>query len=119
VAIARVDFESSPAIPLQAHAPVGSPIRLISHPDRHYYMYTQGHVARYSRRQRRSGTESRMAVTADFAKGSSGGPVLNAQGNVVGMVCSTHSIYYEPDQKHLQMVLKLCIPAAEILKLVD
>jgi len=63
-----------------------------------------------------------MAVTADFAKGSSGGPLLDACGNVAGMVASTTSIYYgtEKGQKdNLQMVLKHCVPAASILKLIE
>jgi len=30
-----------------------------------------------------------MAVTADLARGSSGGPAFNDGGNVVGYVCTT------------------------------
>ena len=63
-----------------------------------------------------------MAVTADFARGSSGAPVFNEFGNVVGMVTRTHSIYYNneggPDDK-LQMVVKYCIPGKSILKLIS
>ena len=37
-----------------------------------------------------------MGVTAEYARGSSGGPVMDDAGNVIGMVSSTNSIYYPP-----------------------
>ena len=30
-----------------------------------------------------------LTITADYAQGSSGGPILNEYGAVVGMVCQT------------------------------
>jgi S1-C subfamily serine protease len=58
-----------------------------------------------------------MAITADYAKGSSGAPVLDDTGSVVGIVSATNSIYYTPPQKNLQMVIKSCIPVDAIWKL--
>ena len=63
-----------------------------------------------------------MSVTADFARGSSGAPIFDGLGNVVGMVASTISVYYDDEdgrQKNLQMVLKNCVPARCILDLID
>ena len=63
-----------------------------------------------------------MSVTADFAKGSSGAPILDLNGNVVGMVASTKSVYYDEEnglQKDLQMVMKNCVPAKCILDLIE
>lgn len=55
-----------------------------------------------------------MTITADFAAGSSGAPILSSEGNVVGVVCSTYSIYYDEaesgDPTNLQMVIKYCVP---------
>jgi S1-C subfamily serine protease len=119
VAIARIKMEDAPVVPLRADAPVGSPVSLISHPDGRFYMYTQGHIARYSRLREHGGVATRMAVTADFARGSSGAPLFDRQGNAVGMVCSTRSVYYAADRRDLQMVFKQCIPARAILGLID
>jgi S1-C subfamily serine protease len=68
-----------------------------------------------------------MTVTADYAKGSSGGPVFNETGEVVGMVSSTNSIYTEsgPGQDkmtpkgQLQMVIRNCVPADAIRALFE
>jgi S1-C subfamily serine protease len=59
-----------------------------------------------------------MSVTADFGVGSSGGPVLDETGRVVGMVAMTAAVIAadtEEEQKNppalgLQMVFKDCVP---------
>ena len=122
VAIFRVRAKDLTAVPLGAAADVGAPIAVISHPAGNHFIKTSGHVARYS--MRRSGQKGEktpwMSITADYAKGSSGGPVFNDGGEVVGMVSSTISLYTEPPKPkqaptgHLQMVLKQCVPADSI-----
>lgn len=89
-----------------------------------------------------------MNVTADYAKGSSGGPVFNNRGDLIGLVSSTNSIAYttlplsvNPKEKTLcitqprkkpasvngkplimqmnhQMTLKNCVPSRSILDLI-
>jgi hypothetical protein len=71
-----------------------------------------------------------MQITADYARGSSGGPVLDAYGNVVGMVASTSPVFTSPptttapatkDAKPAtqsqQMVRHNCATARAILEL--
>lgn len=112
-------------IPLAANVPVGSPISVLSHPTNRFYTYTEGIISRYAlhRTKPKANPAPRMTVTADFAKGSSGAPVFDRAGNVCGMVSSTNSIYYNKDehgnQQNLQMVVRGCVPAASVLKLVS
>lgn len=125
VALFRVRAENLPTLSLGEPAKIGDKVHVISHPNRRFFMHTFGEVARYhlrpARKDRKASTW--MSITADYAKGSSGGPVLNADGAVVGMVASTQSIYYESDNGQpkgpLQMVVKNCVPVAAIAKLLE
>jgi S1-C subfamily serine protease len=94
---------------------------VISHPDRRFYTLTDGIVSRYSTSTGGGKKTSVMMITADFARGSSGGPVFNDCGAVVGYVGSTVSVYYNVDKgrkDNLQMVFKQCIPTGNVLKLI-
>jgi len=113
--------ESFTPVALSADAPVGASVSVISHPGGHFYTLTQGMISRYSNVMKNGQRTARMTITADFARGSSGGPVFNEYGNVVGMVESTTSVYYNTTagkKDNLQMVFKNCVPAENILKLI-
>jgi hypothetical protein len=65
-----------------------------------------------------------MSVTADYAVGSSGGPVFDSSGNVIGMVSRTYST--QPSKNHRQhesfgnqMVFKDCVSLDTILGLIE
>lgn len=134
ICIFRVDLGGKKVrpIPLGANAPVGSLVYVLSHPTNLFYTFTQGEVARYfqepsvppARLPLDAATlpmHLRMAITADYAKGSSGGPVLNSMGQLVGMVASTRSIYYTEahgQQENLQMVLKSTVPVHDIRQMI-
>lgn len=78
-------------------------------------------VSRYMKIRSAGESVVAVAITADYARGSSGAPVLNSQGQVVAVVSSTESIYYTEDghrQMDLQMVFKTCIPSASLHKLI-
>jgi serine protease Do len=123
VAILRLKGARLTPLPLSREAAlVGSAINVISHPNGRYFTMTKGDVSRYFLWRAKNMTAPRMAITADYAKGSSGAPVLNSGGEVVGMVSATNSIYYTRENgqnQNLQMVVKLCIPSAAISKLLD
>lgn len=105
-----------PSLPLAPEAaPVGAPVGVMSHPDERFYLFTMGSVGRHTVWRERGGAEHFMSITADFAKGSSGCPVLDERGAVVGVVNNTESIYYDDDgkkrQTDLQMVVKNATPS--------
>ncbi len=129
IVIAKVANASFEPFAITPDEPVGSPVVVISNPDNMFYVMTQGNISRYysyicdcGGKKCKRGRGSWMSITADYAKGSSGAPILSMNGSVVGMVSSTRSIYYNEDEgKHdnLQMVIKSCVPSSFILKLID
>jgi S1-C subfamily serine protease len=121
LAVLRLPKTGIKPISLGLSAPVGAKIDLISHPNRKFYTLSEGRVARYFMTQRNRKAVSAMAITADFGKGSSGGPVLNEDGQVVGVAASTESLYYtekDGEQKNLQMVFKNCVPVSQLRELI-
>ena len=122
IAIVRCAGSGFPALPLSADAADGSPVGVWSHPDNHFYSLSAGIVARRFLLRKPGGPCEALAITADYARGSSGGPVFDDHGNVVGMVASTDSVYYDQEngeQKNLQMVFKNCVSARSILALIE
>lgn len=111
-----------PAAPVRAGAAPLTDVVVMSHPDGRFFSITKGVVSRYFRRGPKADSPAFMQITADYAKGSSGGPVLNTAGEVVGIVSSTRSVYYNTSKdgelQNLQMVFKDCVPAEAILALV-
>lgn len=106
VAIFKIDTRGKklPALPLGPDAAPGDEANVIGHPHSMFYSFTHGAVSRW---YRRDGGE-KMSVTADFSQGSSGGPVLDDKGNVIGIVSATRSLYN--GDNHVQMVSREAIP---------
>ncbi len=120
--VLQVEGKGFTPLPLSTEAALGSPITLVSHPENHFYTLTTGVVSRRSTSRGRRGVVEALSITADFAKGSSGAPVCNDLGAVIGLVNNTQSIYYETDrgrQENLQMVVKNCTPASALLALIQ
>jgi hypothetical protein len=121
--ILRAEGSSFTPLPLSTDAPVGSTVRVISHPNNHFYSLTEGIVSRHFEHSQRRKSIAMTAITADFAKGSSGAPVFNASGAVVASVNHTFSSYYDMGedghQEDLQMVFKNCVSSRHILELIE
>lgn len=91
-AVFRIDTlgKKLPYLRIAADSEVGQEVSIISHPKGRFYCFSEGIVSRFHRQANRGeGKAVWMSVTADYAVGSSGGPVLNDAGEVVGMVSST------------------------------
>ncbi|MBX9585011.1 MAG: trypsin-like peptidase domain-containing protein [Gemmataceae bacterium] len=100
VLVLRVGGKGFAPLPVaEKAAPVASWVGVLSHPGDHFYLFTQGHVTRYSTNETADGRRERwMGVTAEFATGSSGGPVLDDRGNVAGMTALTVTIDSPPEE---------------------
>ena len=103
-------------------APLGGKVRVFSHPDRHFYVLSEGIISRkYLDSARREGPRRMIAITADFAKGSSGAPVFNEYGAVVASVNNTQSTYYSVKngvKDNLQMVFKNTVSMEHLRELI-
>lgn len=114
-----------PALPLASEAATGEEIRVVGHPDGRFYSLTEGIVSRLFREETSDGKGQRtwLTVTADYGGGSSGAPVINAAGKVVGMVSSTAALLAdteegkEPGASDVQMVFRDCVSAETIRSL--
>jgi len=77
---------------------VGNAATIISNPQGRFFTLSQGRVSRY---HMSSKGVPMMNVTADYAKGSSGGPIFNDRGDVIGLVSNTVSIPYKHVPLHV------------------
>ena len=150
-AIAQLDTRGVvlPFLRLGQTAACGDPVVVISHPAGRFYSLTRGVVSRYHRHDADPATMAKsdgsvhaprkhtrdetlqdtpapvwMSVTADYAVGSSGGPVFDSSGNVVGMVSRTYSTqaskhHRRHDSFGNQMVFKDCVSLDTILGLLE
>jgi S1-C subfamily serine protease len=99
IALIRVAGKGFTPLPLAADEKVGAWVAVLSHPGNEFYTFTQGHVTRYTQNGAGDKRQRWMSVSADFAYGSSGAPVLNRFGAVVGMATVTANIDYPSDEQ--------------------
>lgn len=111
LALLRIEAMDLPAIPVASgNTGVGAELMAITHPDSHYFSMTFGRTTRYFQTTRHAVPSLRMGVTADFSEGSSGGPLLDMFGNVVGVVSATRG-------DASQMVHREAIPVSSLRRL--
>jgi len=119
-------------VPLGVPAQVGATVYCISHPLSYFYYFSKGIVARnvtVDGQQAAAGYNPlgsppiRMEITADYGIGSSGGPILDKYGNLVGIVSSTASVPATQRDGggnmtlHQQMVVKDTAPLRALTRL--
>jgi S1-C subfamily serine protease len=106
-------------LPLRGDVRVGERVACLSHPDGQYGFYSEGVVARhFLLREPPEAPEALpwLHVTCDFARGSSGAPVVDACGNVIGIADATTTVVYDDDAEVIdtQMVFKTAAPAGAL-----
>ncbi len=131
LAILRVDTgkdKLTPAPLAAVNPPIGTEVTCISHPKQRLFTLTHGLVSRYYRYAKKLKNSKKrvmttmMTITADYAAGSSGGPIFGHHGNLVAVVSSTYSAYYSVvngKKNDLQMVFKQTIPVSQIRALIQ
>lgn len=92
IAVIRAAGKGFAPLPLAADEKVGAWVGALSHPGGQFFTFTQGHVTRYTKNPLGGKTQQWMSITTDFAYGSSGAPVLNRFGAVVGMAAFTTNL---------------------------
>jgi len=120
--VEKIEGEPLPPLSLRPNAAVGTKVALIAHPRGLDYYLTDGIISRRVRNMVKGPPISfvnRITITAEFGVGSSGGPVMDMKGNVLGVVSSTSPVHYQSgDRKVFQMSIRTCIPAEEIINLI-
>jgi hypothetical protein len=133
----KIDGLAAKPLPLRTGVRTGERVYCLSHPGGYYFMFTQGMVARVNRRSNEmldehgqtNGLLSRpilfLNVTAEFAPGSSGAPIIDEAGNVVAQVASITDAG-EPSESAAtntppspSVPVRFCTAAEEIARLAE
>lgn len=127
IAALKIDARDLSPLPITGDIDVGAEIHCLSHPalgcsggENGFYTFTRGMVSgKFRLSLSARAPVDVLAITADYAKGSSGGPILNRYGAVVGIVCETKSICHDPSANDVHMTWKLGRPSKGILALLS
>ncbi|HVM49075.1 MAG TPA: serine protease [Candidatus Acidoferrum sp.] len=132
--LVKINASGLKPLPLRPGVRVGEPIYCLGHPGGYYFMFTQGMVSRLNLRcndavdehGHTNGLLTRPVLlfnmTAEFAPGSSGAPVADEAGNVVGQVDSIAEAG-EPGASTTNspaspsVPIRFCVASEEIIRL--
>ena len=120
LAIIKIDPKGVelPTLPIATKdAEIGDPVYIVSHPKGYYYAFSSGMVTDKFSEMNAGQYRNLMAISADFAAGSSGAAIIDQFGNVIGTVTYTKTLQHSDDDSKTQMVLKATIPSSCLLKL--
>lgn len=112
LALVKTDASNLKPAPISSGAKIGTAVTIIAHPGRQNYCVTHGIVSRYFVGRQYGETAALMAVTADIADGSSGGPVFDRYGRVTGIVSATFRV-------RDQMVSRFIAPIESLRRLAE
>lgn len=123
LAIVKIDTKGKKLtpIPLGNTAQVGENVFVLSNPAPMTNYFSTGKVARnYLTAVSKTEKLPQTDITADYAAGSSGAPIVDQCGNLISTVSATRSIYYNmQEQKNLQMVVKNTKPVVLLKELIE
>jgi S1-C subfamily serine protease len=122
VAILQLDGDGFTPLALSREAPAGTSVAVIGHPGQRFYSLTTGIISRHCVVDSNGKEIPWITATADIGPGSSGAPLLNEYGEVVGIASQTQLIQPARREDHQAvppMVLDQFVPAASILRLIQ
>jgi serine protease Do len=131
VSVIKVDATGWVPLPIARSVQQGQRIYCLSNPDHQFGFFSEGLLARRYRERDPvpDGSEPQPAdriaprewlhVTCDFAKGSSGAPIVDVRGSLVGIAQSTTTVIYDEEAKVIdtQMTFKTAVPASTLVGL--
>ncbi|MEI6176328.1 MAG: trypsin-like peptidase domain-containing protein [Verrucomicrobiota bacterium] len=128
--LVRVAGANLRVLPVRSGARPGERVFCLSHPNGHYFMLTQGIVARVSSSstiEEDENTDQRpksrptlsLEVTTEYSPGSSGGPITDEKGNVVAQVDLIETDSDTEDGTGGVVSARSATAAEEILRLED
>ncbi|RXP46575.1 serine protease [Lutibacter sp. HS1-25] len=102
------------ALPLAKQELVGEDVFMMGHPFGTTFFMTKGMIANKYMSER--SYEPKIAITAEFGQGASGGPVVNEFGQIVGVVSATQIHYTNGSKEHgdLQLIVKEAVPVSAL-----
>lgn len=122
LALEKDEKEMLPALALADAAKIGDKIYVVGHPKGMHYYFSQGNVTnKYlesAGEPNHKYLREMMAISADYATGSSGGPVTDIYGNVVGTVSNTNMLMHSEMNPSVQMIVKNTVPVESLWKLI-
>lgn len=122
LAVIKIDTKGVklPALPVATKdAEIGDPVYIVSHPKKYFYAFSSGMVTDKFSEINASKYRNIMAISADYAAGSSGAAIIDQYGNVIGTVSYTKTLQHSDDTSKTQMVLKATVPSSSFLKLIN
>lgn len=127
LALLKVDGGYLHPLPIAKDVAVGAKVYCLAHPVLSegkincFYAFTPGMVSgKFTVYDEKHQPLKELAITADYGPGSSGGPLLDERGAVVGMACrAIPMIKMDHEKEIVPMVWKFARPSCDMLLLLN
>lgn len=116
IALIQIQGDGLPFSPVAKTQPAAfTDVFTVSHPYGNYFYSSTGKIARYQQRMVKGKSQRWMQLDGTFGEGSSGGPVFNLQGQIVGII--SRQMPKLDSRKQMRMMFHHCVPTQSILDL--
>jgi S1-C subfamily serine protease len=123
IAVLQLEGSGFPYLTLFPEDRIGSKVWVISNPAQQFFTFTEGIISARTVVTADGMQTRRIAVTAEYGGGSSGAPLFDEYGSVIGMVTGLKVVSHKPVSEshnfhpgYPEMVINYCVPAELILE---